>query len=237
MPAGKIAVSGGAAPRPYVHYGISISSIEPYAKKPCATPIDCQEIERLRRYLRRTFEIYMIECAAGSPTATERRKTLDGIKGSAALLIERQNLPSAYALLAAMGSNDHDALRMAYSALRAKGHNPYQIKRRLPLWTHLSLVDRAGILSAAQALAGLDIRALVPVAGRFAGPGLAHLVAALVPVWERVTGRRAAGLGTSYTGGLETKNCLFANWLGELHVLMRLPSPSLWRVVDLIRRE
>ena len=136
MPAGKIPLSSGVGSSQYLPYGVSLRSLQPYA--PRRVPISCQEAQRLRRYLRDAFKIYAIERINTAPTATERRKTLSRIKTSALCLIEKDNLPSAYALLAALKSRDYDALRLAYRAITAKGHMPFhQIKRRLPLWTHL----------------------------------------------------------------------------------------------------
>jgi len=51
------------------------------------------------------------------------------------LLFERQNLPNAYALLAALGSRDYGALNLAYRVLIANGHEPQRLKRRLRHWT------------------------------------------------------------------------------------------------------
>jgi hypothetical protein len=161
--------------------------------------LDSQEIQDYRRYLRDTFKMYALDCTTLAPTARERRKTLGIIKNSAERLILIPNLPNAYDLLAAMESRDYGALNLAYGALTAGGHMPFhQIKRRAPHWTRLSSVDREAIIAAARALASHDIKALVPVSGRFPDPALALLVTALVPVWERVTCRKAAGLGTHY---------------------------------------
>ena len=189
MPAGKINLSGGIAPRPYIHFGVNIRSLRRYAKSRVATPSRA-EVKWLRRNLRDTFEIYMIDCATIAPTATERRKTLMRIKSSAARLVSMPNSATASDLLKALETQDFDALKLAYRALTATGHKPFQIKRRLRQWTIASSVDLV-VIEAAKELTNLDIEALVPVGGRFPDPGLAHLVASLIPIWKTVTDRTA----------------------------------------------
>jgi hypothetical protein len=238
MPAGKLTASRGVGSLSYLPYGINIRSMSRPYKKPGVKALDCQEIQDCRRYLRDAFKMYALDYVQLAPTATERRKTLGRIKNSAERLILIPNLPNAYALLSAMESRDYDALQLAYGALTAKGDMPFhQIKRRLLHWSYLSSVDREAIIAAARTLASLEVDALVPVSGRFPDPPLALLVTALVPVWERVTGREAAGLGTHYKEKLEEKRCLFADWLSEMHALMGLAAPSLWSVIDIVRRE
>jgi hypothetical protein len=233
MPAGKIAVGGGVGYWPYLSYGISIRSMRRYAK-PRVRPLDCQEIQHRRRYLRDTFKTYIFDCSNAAPTATERRKTLGRIKNSAALLIAEQNNRNASALLAALESRDSDALGMAYRALTASGHGPFWLlKRRLRHWSIIPPIDREAVVAAARALASLDVEALVPVSGRFSDPALALLVAASIPIWKSVTGRTAGLVQANVRGG---KKCPFADWLGEMHELMGLAAPSLWSVVDIVRR-
>lgn len=151
------------------------------------------------------------------------------------LLFERQNLPNAYALLAALGSRDYGALNLAYRVLIANGHEPQRLKRRLRHWTIISSIDRAEIAAGAKVLADLDLEALVPVSGRFPDPALAHLVAALVPVWEKVTGRTAGLVSIDNEG--DKKKCPVADWLGEMHDFLRVPSPPAGRVVDIVRSD
>jgi hypothetical protein len=239
--AGKIAISGGVGLRPYVPCGVSIRSLRRYAKPRVAIP-SCQEAKRLRENLRSIFKTYALDCANPAPTATERRKTLGRIKNSAAHLIAAPSRRNADALLDALETPDYDALGMAYRALTANGHEPQRLKRRLRHWGDIIVPgDGEAITAAARALASLNVEALVPmsVKGQFSGfpdPALAHLVAALVPVWERVTGR-TVGLFSSYKDGQEEKRSLFADWLGEMHALMGLAPPSLWSVTDIVRRD
>jgi len=244
--AGKIAVRGGVAPQPYVHFGISIRALRRYKMRRTAIP-DCTEVKKLRIKLRSAFRRYMIDCATIAPTATERRKALARIKTSAARLASIPNRPNAWVLLDALDTPDLGARHLVYRALRTRA-GPF--KRSLRNWRIASPADPAvessveapataedpEVMSAIQTLAGLDIEALVPASGRFPKPALAHLVAALVPVWKGVTGRKASGLGTHYIGGLESKTCLFADWLGELHGLIGLPPPSLWSIVDIVKK-
>jgi hypothetical protein len=239
--AGKIAISGGVGLRPYVPCGVSIRSLRRYAKPRVAIP-SCQEAKRLRENLRSIFKTYALDCANPAPTATERRKTLGRVKNSAAHLIAAPSRRNAYALLDALETRDYHALGMAYRALTANGHEPQWLKRRLRHWGDIIVpVDSQAITAAACALASLNVEALVPmsVKGQFSGfpdPALAHLVAALVPVWERVTGR-TVGLFSSYKDGREEKRSLFADWLCEMHALMGLAPPSLWSGIDIVRRD
>jgi hypothetical protein len=230
MPAGKIAVSGGVGYWQYLPYGVSIRSMLRYAK-PRVKPLDCQEIQDRRRYLRDTFKTYIFDCSNAAPTATERRRSLVRIKNSAALLLSIPSTQNHYAFLSALETRDSDALSMAYRALTAECHSPQRLKRRLRHWTVNSPRDES-IISAARALASLDVEALVPVSGRFQDPGLAHLVAALIPIWKSVTGRTAGLVQANARGH---KKCPFADWLGEMHELMGLAAPSLWSVVAIVK--
>ena len=233
MPAGKIALSGGVGPLSYIPYGVSVRSLRRRARPHVPIP-SCQEVQGLRRYLRDTFKIYALDCGTAAPTATERRKTLRGIKNSAALLIAEPNLQNAHALLKALESRDSDALSMAYRALTAGGHEPFwQLKRRLRHWSMNSPIDPEAV-TAACALASIDVEALVPVSGRFSDPGLALLVATLVPTWESVTGRTAGLVSIDKEG--DAKKCPFADWLGEMHGFLGIPRPSTWQVADIVRR-
>jgi hypothetical protein len=130
---------------------------------------------------------------------------------------------------------------MAYRALTANGHEPQRLKRRLRHWGDIIVPGDCEAITAACALTSLNVEALVPmsVKGEFSGfpdPALAHLVAALVLVWERMTGR-TVGLFSSYKDGQEEKRSLFADWLGEMHALMGLAPPSLWSVIEIVRRD
>lgn len=190
--AGKIAISGGVGLRPYVPCGVSIRLLRRYAKPRVAIP-SCQEAKRLGENLRSIFKTYALDCANPAPTATDRRKTLGRVKNSAAHLIAAPSRRNAYALLDALETRDYDALGMAYRALTANGHEPQRLKRRLRHWGDIIVpVDSQPITAAACAPASLNVEALVPmsVKGQFSGfpdPALAHLVAALVPVWERAS--------------------------------------------------
>jgi hypothetical protein len=84
-------------------------------------------------------------------------------------------------------------------------------------------------------LANIDLNALAPLGGRWRDPGLPGLVATLVPIWKRVTGR-TAGL-VSVGKDCETKKCLFANWLGEMLGKIGIRPPPVGRVVDIVRAE
>jgi hypothetical protein len=77
-------------------------------------------------------------------------------------------------------------------------------KRRLRHWTIASSADDVAIV-AAKELANLDVEALVPVGGRFPDPGLAHLVASLIPIWKRATGRTPGPISADKEGGKKRK--------------------------------
>ena len=81
-------------------------------------------------------------------------------------------------------------------------------------------------------LARFDVNVLVPASGRWPDPALANLVAALEPMWCRVTGR-TAGLVSKDKDG-EAKTCPFAEWLGEL-IEVGFCRPPVGRVVDIVR--
>jgi hypothetical protein len=121
---------------------------------------------------------------------------------------------------------------LAYIALTTKGHEPFHLKRKLRHWTIGSSVDDVTI-AATKVLANLDVEALAPVGGRFPDPGLAQLVASLIPVWGKVT-RRTAGLISIDKEG-EKKKCPFGDWLGEMHDLLGVRRPLVGRVVDIVR--
>jgi hypothetical protein len=77
---------------------------------------------------------------------------------------------------------------------------PVQIKKRLRHWTIALSVDLV-VTEAAKVLANLGVEALVPGGARFPGPGSAHPVASLIPIWKRITGRNGGtDLGGQRTG-------------------------------------
>jgi hypothetical protein len=231
VPAGKATVSGGVAWGKRLHFGLNMRSMRRYAK-PTVAALSLAELTKYRRDLRWAFRIYAIDCVNLAPTGTVRRKGLRKIGAAAARLVLTPNHATADELLTALDTPDLDARRLAYTAMTTKGHEPVQVKRRLRHWTIASSVDDVAI-AAARELANLDVEALAPVGGRFPDPGLAHLVASLIPIWEKVT-RRTAGLVSIDKEG-EKKKCPFGDWLDEMHALLDVPRPPVGRIVDIVR--
>lgn len=232
MPAGKLALRGGVGFRPHVPDGISIRSLQRYAK-PRAKITDPREVEKLENDLCFAFRRYITYRAAIAPTATERRKMLTRIKTSATRLVSARNRPNAWGLLDALDAPDHGTRDLVYRVLRT---NPLLFKQRLRHWASASAGDplaMAVTIETANRLAGLDIEGLVPESGRFPDPALASLVKSLIPVWKKVTGRSALPTKADDT---DAKKSLFADWLGETHGLMGIAAPSLWSVTDIVRR-
>lgn len=231
MPAGKADISGGVAEAKRLHFGVSIRSLRRY-KKPRVAILSRAEVRKLRRDLRFTFRIYAIACATVAPTATERRKALNKIQTSAARLVSMPNPSTANDFLTALETRDFHARNLAYRALTARGQKPFQIKKRIRHWTIASSVDLI-VIGAAKVLTNLDIEVLVPIGGRFPDPGLAHLVASLIPIWKRATGRTPGPISADKEGG--KKKCPFADYLAEMHDLLGVTQPPDGRVVDIVR--
>ncbi len=238
MPAGKVGVSGRAAfaRRASLHYGVNIRSVRQYKKSNVAN-IAAADIKRLRRDLRLLFTIYDIDCATAAPTVTERRKTLKKIKTSATRLVEsgnpKQSWKWAGKLLEALNSSDRNTVALVYKQFSASGREIIQFKKLLLNQSVKSeLPDHC--LKTAKELAALDEEILAPTGGGFRDPGLAKLVAGLVPIWKVVTGRTASLISTNAEG--ELKKCLFAEWLTKMFGHMKLEKPPVGRVIDIVAR-
>jgi hypothetical protein len=191
-----------------------------------------EDAKKLRHSLRSAFQIYMIDCATPAPTGTQRRKELRKIRAAARRLAAHPNWRAADGLLKALDTPDLDARIVAYKVLTAKGYTPFQFKRTLRHWTITSSAESSDI-AAANELASLDIQALAPAGGRFPDPGLAHLVASLIPIWTVVTGRTAGLVSVDVVDNV--KRCPFAEWLNAMHQRLGVAQPPLGRVVDIGR--
>lgn len=239
MPAGKAGVTGGVAWAKRVHFGVNVRSMRRYAK-PRTPALTVAELREHRRALRFTFKIYSIDCANQAPTATERRNALTKIKTPARRLADERSWSSADTLLTTLDTADLDARRLVYRQLTKKGLDPLQFKKTLRNWHILSSFPE-DCLPVVDELANLDVEDLVPAAGRFPDPGLAKAVAALVPIWKRVTGRaaRPTSVGTAAlrSAGMERdqKKHPFADWLSEMHALLEVAQPPVGRIVDIVR--
>jgi hypothetical protein len=86
-----------------------------------------------------------------------------------------------------------------------------------------------------RALAKLKVRSLVPQSGKWANPAEANLVAAVQPIWCRVTGW-SAGL-TSIDSAGDEKRCRYAEWLRDMLIAIGLPSPATGTIVDVVRSQ
>ena len=230
---GKAAVSCGLAwsTRRSLPFGINIRSMRGYSKS--ATPkLTVAELRECRQNLRFAFRIYAIDCANSAPTATERRKTLAKIKTAARRLDNDRTWASAGELLTALDTRDLDARKLVYAQLAANGCDPLLFKKTLLNWSIRSPFP-SDCSSVVSELSNLHVEALVPARGRFPDPGLAKAVAALVPIWKKVTSRTAGLISQDREG--ERKKCPFASWLVEMHGLLDVAQPPVGRVVDIVR--
>ena len=236
MPSGKAEVRSGVAPWNAdlrLHYGVNISSLRPYVKRGRKPPA-IADMRQLRAVLRRAFKIYLIARVNPSPTGTERRQTLKNIALAANKLVTAQDSRAAYYLLDALETPDLDARNLAYKQLRSAGYHFALLKRRLRHWTIHAAPDHVA-LAAAKELSKLDPMVTVPVKvkGSPPDPALAELVALVAPIWQAATGR-TAGLTEPKNDG--SKFCAFANWLAEMHDLLKFPAPTESRVVGIVRK-
>ena len=194
MPAGKLALRGGVGFRPHVPDGISIRSLQRYAK-PRAKITDPREVEKLENDLCFAFRRYITYRAAIAPTATERRKMLTRIKTSATRLVSARNRPNAWGLLDALDAPDHGTRDLVY-LLRT---NPLLFKQRLRHWASASAGDPLAIavtIETANRLAGLDIEGLVPESGRIPGSCLGEFDEVFDPSLEKSDWQ----IGAAYQG-------------------------------------
>lgn len=83
-------------------------------------------------------------------------------------------------------------------------------------------------------LAAMNVRTLVSGKGKWANPAQANLIAALQPIWCRVTGRTAGLTAANLEGD---KRCQYAEWLRELLTGHDLPVPPTGTVVDVVRSQ
>jgi hypothetical protein len=241
-------------------YSVSIRSLRrpPWARS-SARSLDVPELRQLRKLLRMHIMAYRIAVQTPLCTATERRKSLGKIKTAAMRLIENPSRQWAERFLRSLDDVDANTRAVVYRHLWSMGIRWTAIpgiKRQLGDLYYLSVYhDEAypapGRLSRAQhdrvarfeieclptvrALASIDSRVLVSRQGKWRDPAQANLVAALEPVWCRVTGR-SAGLTSIDKVGAQ-KRCRFAEWLKEILTAIDLPAPSLSRVADVVREK
>jgi hypothetical protein len=227
--------------------------------KPKTMPLSVNELRECRRVIRKFVRIYRIASANPQPTATERRSLLRGIKTAAIRFLKKPDRHWRDRLIDQLGATDSNTNNVLYKYISDRTEKPrtalIALKRSLfdlfssalypgecpPAPGVISRVSQDLIcaflvndLPVVRALAGMDLAVLVPKKQRlWPDPALANLVAALVPVWCRVTGRTAALISDDETG--ETKRSPFAQWLGDLLEEIGEQRPPTGRVVDIVR--
>lgn len=258
MPSGKLGPSGGYAWVKALPYSVSIRSLRLWARG-SAPSLDVAELRQLRQLLRMHVRVYRIAVQTPLCTATERRKSLGKIKTAATRLNTNISRQWAERFLRSLDDVDANTRAVIYRHLASMGIRWTAIlgmKRQLRDLYFLSIYpDEAfpapGRLSRAQldrvarfvtecmptvrALAGIDSRVLVPRQGKWPDPAQANLVAALEPIWCRVTGWSAGLTSVDKVG--EKKRCRFAEWLKDTLTAIDLPAPSLSRVADVVREK
>jgi hypothetical protein len=221
------------------------------------------ELRELRQLLREHIRIYRIALQTPLSTATERRQCLGRIKTAAMRFIAKPNQQWAERLLRAVDVDDNTRAVIyrhlaksgikwtAFSGMKRQLEDLYLPSvpdEPIPPPGQLSLAQQNRVARFAQcvptviALAGIDPLVLVPLrrkdgrrSGKWPDPAQANLIAALEPLWCRVTGY-SAGL-TSIDRAGEEKRCRFAEWLNELLAKLDLSAPSRSRVLDVVREK
>ncbi len=232
MPAGKVAVTGGMAWVPRnPHFGISIRSMRRYAKR--STPaLSLDDMKDCRSKLRKAFRRYIIDCSNVALTATEQRKEVNLIKSTARRFLKNRTWELSEELNTTLNTCCGNVRTLVSNELKSKGHNPVQFKYELVHWRGVSTPFPKDCLPALIELAALDVEALIPAGRRFRDPALANLVAQLVPVWKKVTGRSAGRISLECAS--YRKKHPFADWISEMHGLLGVPPPPAGRVLDIV---
>lgn len=231
MPAGKIPVTSGMAwVSRHPHFGISIRSMRCYAKR--STPaLSVNDLEECRKKLRKAFRRYIIDCSNVALTATEQRKKLNQIKSIARRFLKNQTWDLSQDLLTALNTRSGGVRTLVFNELKRMGHDPVRFHYEFVHWTGVFTPFPKDCVPALTELAALDVEGLVPEGGRFPDPALANLVAQLVPIWKKVTGRTAGRI--SVGPDCEQKKCHFAEWLAKMHDLLGIVPPPVGRVLDI----
>jgi hypothetical protein len=232
MPAGKAGVVAGAVWIERLPHAVNIRSLRQWTK-PGTRRLAVDEIKELRETLRFAFSRYRIDCRRLQQTPTERRQTIRKIGTAAQRFAKTPNWSWADKLLFNLDT-DRSADTIIRRHLGVAGKDWLLFKKGLRDVVAVSAPPNKYLPTVRQ-LANIDLNALAPLGGRWRDPGLPGLVATLVPIWKRVTGR-TAGL-VSVGKDCETKKCLFANWLGEMLGKIGIRPPPVGRVVDIVRAE
>jgi hypothetical protein len=170
------------------------------------------------------------------PTATERRKAIGKVKVAAVRFVASEGAwRRAWAdkLLDHIAACDLETVQTLMNEIKPSGCRWTPMKHHLQLVVAVSAWSPDVCLPAVAALAAMDVEALIPKRGRWPDPALANLVAAVAPVWKRVTGRSARPVSKDKEG--DVKVHLFAQWLGGLIGKLGVTPPPPGRVADIAR--
>lgn len=254
MPAGKLGPSGGYGWATQLPYSVSIRALR--KAKPGGPPLTKPELRKLRRILRDSVTIYQIAIQMPVTTATERRRIFGRIRTNTSHFLTAPTQEHAERLLESLDAADPNTRAVLHRELGTRGFHATalpRLKRQLgTLFFFTAYPDepppQVGRPSRAQldrartfcieygpvllALADIDVRALSPRSGKWANPAQANLIAALEQVWCRVTGRTS---GLTSVNVMGEKQCLYADWLGQVLAKIDLPSPAVGSVVDVVR--
>jgi hypothetical protein len=206
------------------------------------------EQRELTGLLRKRVRIYQIAISTRTTTATERKKALSKIKTAANRFLANPSPTWSERLLnnlEAADSNTRAVIFRELHRLKFEWKSLVATKRQLRSlifvagWPSGAQLDRATrfVVECApvvRALAAMDVSILVPGKGKWTNPAQANLVAALQPIWCRVTGRTAGLTAANLEGD---KRCRYAEWLRELLAELDLPAPPTGMVVDVVRSE
>jgi len=260
VPTGRPGISRGHAWALPLPDSVNLESLRRWTR-PGKMPLATSELQQCQRFLRDLFNQYRIACATPQPTATEQRRVLRRIRTTAARFLKTLTPESANRLLDCLGEVDMNTKSLLYrhisSAADPKARSALiRMNRELMgLWSPLSwnelppsteaiirvlkprLEVFAKYLPILKSLANIEVNELVPGSGRWPDPPLANLVAGLLPIWQRVTGR-PGGFVSRYDKGVVDANqqrCDFAEWLGALLRNDGWAAPPIGGVVDILR--
>lgn len=221
MPSGKLsnkAAVGSFSPGPYIDSALK-------QRKRNQPPLSSAEVAELNQCLNASLARYCLHLQTGQDTPTERRRALMKLQLAARTFLERpidvgEREKLANALLNLSRSTYDFLYREARAAGRKVGHDVdlVQLKKALADDEELSRLN----LLAISFLEGVDIDELVPVRTKFRDPALVQLVADLVPIWKKATGRSECRISVQSSS---TKSHPFAKWLMLLLKGLAYPTP------------
>ena len=233
MPAGKLGSSGSYAFVRRPPYSVNIRSLRCLAK-PTTPQLTVTELREIRQRLRRSIQAYRISAIENAQTtATERRKALGKIRQLSEAFLKTGQRKRAGEMLDLLNTVDVDTRKILMRQVQLSGSNWRHITKTLPLVVAVSSLSPDACFPGVTALAEMDVGFLVPRSGRWPDPALANLVAAVEPIWRRVTGRTPARVSTNREGDEQT--CPFARWLGQMIERVGGIPPAEGRVVKIVR--